>query len=216
MPGVRAQGCDDYSLRGELLSGNDIWSDTKAPLRKRILWKLGIATPIDWAAVEAAYPSEDELNEDPVFNARFAEGIASDFASVTAHMRSVSSEQAKLLSGSLLTLNSAGAFASLQLTMAPFFKALSLGGFVFGIIAGLLSIHLGIRAGIKLTGPIGEALGYWRASAISGYRDRDLEMGHLRIHQKAIAASVAPYFAGYLSIASFALSCVAAAVGLFG
>lgn len=153
------------------------------------------------------YPTDEELNEDPQFNREFAVGVAADIESGLRQMRATTAEQGKWLLSSLLAVNSAGAFAAFQIEAGEALQAWALGAFVVGIIAALLSGHLGIRAGLRLAGPMGENLGYWRAVQINGFRIRDTETAFMAFPGSALQTARGPYAFGYLSLISFIIGC---------
>jgi hypothetical protein len=81
----------------------------------------------------------------------------------------------KWMLASLLAVNGAAAVATWQTNMEIFYKLMACGAFIAGLIAALVCGASQIRQIIKVTKPLGEAIGYWVSVQADGLRSAELE-----------------------------------------
>lgn len=159
---------------------------------------------------------EIDINEDPEENRMLADHIVDTYTHGMRHLMEVNASASRWITTSLLAINGAAAIAILGQPMPQAGKLLSCSLLSLGVLCALGSAHLGIKAGAKLLGPMGEALGYWINVKHDGYRISKLE-GHEDALAKMIREAAKPSMVlGYLSVFLFAAGLISSALAMTG
>lgn len=126
----------------------------------------------------------------------------------------VGAAASRWITTSLLAVNGGAAIAVLGQPMTVNGKLLTSLFFAAGVLSSLGSAHLGIKAGQKLLGPMGEAMGYWVSVKHDGIRAANLEGHEIRMAEMIKNEARMPARLGYLSVACFTAGLIAAAASI--
>lgn len=157
-----------------------------------------------------------DINEDPDENRMTADYLIETYTHGMRQMLENIAAASRWVTTSLLAINGAAAIAILNQPMPPSGKLISSLLFAAGVLAALASAQQGIRAGHQLTGPMGEALGYWVGVKYDGYRIAELEGHETRMADLVKKAGRLPSALGYLSVALFTSGLISTAVSIAG
>jgi hypothetical protein len=159
---------------------------------------------------------EIDLNEDPADNRMLAEYLVETYTHGMRQVMETIASASRWVTTSLLAINGGAAIAILNHPMATNGKLLSTSLFAAGVLSALASAQSGIRAGNRLMGPMGDALGYWITVKHDGHRVADLEGHEVRLAALVKKAARVPAFLGYLSVALFTAGLISAALSMAG